>query len=125
MRATSPARQCLAWWRTRHSRGRDARFEIALSAGKVIMRDTKHRDMPGLLLPAAEWRAFLRKAQGLEYDAVRRGTRTETPGEINAPGRWLTISQAIGSWSSTLRLCLILICANSSLILTAWLMLRR
>ena len=123
MRATSPARQCLAWWRTRHSHGRGPRFEIALSDGKVIVRDTEHRDKPGLLLPTAEWHAFLRKAQ--EYDAVRRGTRTETPVETDTSGRWPTINQAIISWPSTLRLCLILICGNSPLIMTAWLMLRR
>src|SRR2546428_10688362 len=105
MRATSPVGQRLAWWRTRHSRGRDARFEIALSDGKVIMRDTKHPDIPSLLLSAAEWRAFLRKAQGFEYDAVRHGARMETPGETTTPGRWPTINQAIGSWSNTLRLC--------------------
>ncbi|MEV4888212.1 DUF397 domain-containing protein [Nonomuraea sp. NPDC055795] len=125
MSATSSARQRLARWRTRLSRDLDTRFEIALSDDNVIMRDTKHPDTPALLLSTTEWRAFLRKAQEFETNAASLQGCTETPGEAAASDRWSTIRHAIDRWSTTLRLCMIIICASSPLIMTGWLMLRR
>lgn len=38
-----------------------------------------------------------------------------------SPGTWVVLLAAIGDWGRTLRLCLILVCANAPLIVTIWL----
>jgi len=49
------------WRKSSYSSQSGNCVEVATNLpGAVAIRDSKHREGPGLLVPAAEWRAFVR-----------------------------------------------------------------
>ena len=65
---TEVERAGLAWLKAQSSSHNGACVEIAETAGKIAIRDSKDPDGPILVYTATEFRAFLSGAQNGEFD---------------------------------------------------------
>jgi Domain of unknown function (DUF397) len=65
---TEAERADLAWLKARSSTHNGACVEIAESAGKIAIRDSKDPDGPTLVYTPAEFKAFLSGARNGEFD---------------------------------------------------------
>lgn len=65
---TEAERAGLAWLKAQSSSANGACVEIARTAGKIAIRDSKDPDGPILVYTPAEFKAFLSGAQNGEFD---------------------------------------------------------
>ncbi|QVQ51135.1 DUF397 domain-containing protein [Spiractinospora alimapuensis] len=56
------------WHKSSYSQGSANCVECRTETGQVLIRDTQHRDLRHLTLPAIEWQAFLHSVREDELD---------------------------------------------------------